>query len=1031
MPRRDARSSSAFLLVARTAFVVAAVVPRLLRLPQLAAAFGSARPASARRRPPPIASRGNGVVGDAVRTRDAPPPFRAAVLLVRAAAAAATADAGATAKGSASDRRGDGGDDDDQLQIISSNDSGSDDDGDESQQLDEASALRLLKRYETNRDVERAVVRLGRSGRTDDALRLHDAVWTLEGMRSKYGANRHKLKGRRKSTKNDPGKGEESTEESRPSLAEERRRFASKSKLRPTTRLMNSAIDACARSHPRARQSRAFAVFNDAISPRNPDGSKKPGGAISPNVFTFGSLLACCARNGDVAKSLELLEILEEGKQYPDAKPNGVVYSTAISACERAEVPDSTVALRLLNRGIERLASATEGGGGMGVVGYNAAISVLARAADWRSAVRLLGEMILRSSSSRPTSNVTRSSPAFASMESLRSHLGAADGRPPPPLLAALERDPDAVVPPPDEVTFGTVLAACERSGRWEELLRVAEAAGGYGVALDGVGLTSALHACQRLGLADEALGYLDRMKRLGDGEDDGGDEGGDDEGETKRGAEKRRNRRRRRTPLRGPDGVAYRLAISACARSPHGHRWRDGIRLLDEMRDVARRRDDPSRAPDVVAYTAAIAGCSQAGEYAEAMRLVSVMRGEGVRPNVVTYSAVIDACASASAKAASRRREEDAADRFLGGTSDDGGGAGGGERDDDVDVDVETPMRGALRLLAAMRAPDSPVRPNVVTYNAAIRACAEGLRLSGAFEVLDLLKGDGLAPTVVTYGTLMTACERAGDVHAASRAFKMLKEEGLEANEIVYGAAISCCRRAGEPERALRLLRKMIAEDLRPNAATFNTVLAALAEGGGGGGGGRGSSTSRGGGGGGGGGASSRSERGRLWERALAVYRFMRSSRSSPDVVPNRQTYAILVRCLASNLEPGRAEAVLVEMREAGFVPDVDLYTATVRSYERCGNPLRALGLMESMREVGYDFYGVRVLDEAFKSGVKMLNRVGKNLYSEPGSEGGEGTSGGYGGVLYEEGGATASGFGEYFDDDDDYEYRLMDSLK
>ena len=60
------------------------------------------------------------------------------------------------------------------------------------------------------------------------------------------------------------------------------------------------------------------------------------------------------------------------------------------------------------------------------------------------------------------------------------------------------------VVPKPDEVTFGTVLAACERSGEWETLLNVAKAATEYGVKLDGMALTSALHSCQQLGLAGE-----------------------------------------------------------------------------------------------------------------------------------------------------------------------------------------------------------------------------------------------------------------------------------------------------------------------------------------------------------------------------------------------------------------------------------------------------------------------------------------------------------------------------------------------
>ena len=60
------------------------------------------------------------------------------------------------------------------------------------------------------------------------------------------------------------------------------------------------------------------------------------------------------------------------------------------------------------------------------------------------------------------------------------------------------------IVPKPDEVTFGTVLAACERSGEWEILLNVAKAATEYGVKLDGMALTSVLHSCQQLGLAGE-----------------------------------------------------------------------------------------------------------------------------------------------------------------------------------------------------------------------------------------------------------------------------------------------------------------------------------------------------------------------------------------------------------------------------------------------------------------------------------------------------------------------------------------------
>lgn len=157
-------------------------------------------------------------------------------------------------------------------------------------------------------------------------------------------------------------------------------------------------------------------------------------------------------------------------------------------------------------------------------------------------------------------------------------------------------------------------------------------------------------------------------------------------------------------------------------------------------------------------------------------------MRDEGIQPNVVTFSSTINACASACAQLAKKKEE--------------------GDRSIDLE-DVRVPMTNALRLLQAMKAPTSSVKPNIVTYNAAIRACAEGMNLEGAFDLLRQLKDDGLEPTIVTYGSLMTACERVGNIDAASKVFRMVKDQSnggkIEANEILYGAAISCCRKAGQ----------------------------------------------------------------------------------------------------------------------------------------------------------------------------------------------------------------------------------------
>lgn len=814
-----------------------------------------------------------------------------------------------------------------------------------------ATLLKVLRTYcgnakqhnkqDGNRDVENHILRLGRKGKTGEALQLYFAVHSLNQIRNLYRSKSMSLESKGKEI--DAGSllseivhtkmGWEISDNQQQEVSELQTLLEPLKNIRPTTRLLNLAIDACARAHP-VQQKMAFDLFHSACV-----GEK----SISPNVFTFGSLLASCARSRDIDTSLQLLHELE-GRQYPDVVPNGVIYSTVISACERqagalehdgnksSSVNNNMVdlALELLNNATLALSMDTssgqnsEGGGGIGVVGFNAAISTMARQAEWRLAVQLLDEMIVHSKTTcqlqGPYINST-----FAA-----------------PLLHVVNEEKYAnklfFIPNPDDVTFGTVLAACERAAEWEELLRIARVSKAYGVSLDGMALTSVLHACQQLGLADEALEYLELMKKLsneGDEENNQSSAGRRTNGRMRKGAKQ---------ALRGPDGVAYRLAISACARSRG--RWQDGLRLLDEMRKAAVRSNSTVNAPDVVAYTAAIQGCSEAGEYRHALKLIKTMKAEGIQPNVVTFSAVINCCASASLQLSKRRDE--------------------GDRSIEID-DVKLPMLKALKLLDAMRAPTSSIKPNIFTYNAAIRACGEGMNLDGAFDLLRQMKEDGLEPTIVTYGSLMTACERVGNVDAASKVFRMVKEQSEEddeirVNEIIYGAAISCCRKGGQSERALLLLRKMISDGLAPNTAVFNTVIAALSEG-------KSQSFS--------------SDNNSLLEKALSVFKVMRSKHAPVGVKPNRITYNVLIKNLASNLQPGYAESLLDAMIQDGFIPDVDLYTLTVRSYEKCGNPRKALSLMESMREVGYDFYENKVFDGVFKRGVKILNSVAGNQKS------------------------------------------------
>ena len=727
----------------------------------------------------------------------------------------------------------------------------------------------------------------------------------------------------------------------------------------PTVRLMNYAIDACARARPKPLTDEALNIFaiSTASSSKSKENKNQTQQPLIPNVYTFGSLIRAFARIGDVKKCRQ---ILKEMKHEYHIIPNSVIYSTIISACENVNSNgknneydnNNANGIRGRSSGVgenfdvdvkqalnlfqEAIATGTDVHNNkrvdMNIVVYNTMLSILAKAGEWRLACQLLDEMsgcdCAHNDATTSTVSTVSSSQDSSQTKNRIVPLGVN-------------------IPPPDRITYGTVMAACERAKQWTIVLKIAERVNKDDrYQLDGVSLSSALKACQQLGLADEALEYLNQMKKLrtnSSGKEQAGDGSYNDY--------------RRRKPLQGPDDVAYRLAISACARSKsnigNGNsntNYLDGIRLLREMEEVT------GSSPDVIAYTAAIGGCAVAGEYKRAIKLLKEMKIKGVEPNVVTFTAVISACASACAKKFSDDEVDSVNDFGNDRNSDDRYESGSSIANNDQFIKGAA-MKAALSILAHMtRENASPdIQPNIVTYNAAIRACAEGLDVGKAFALLDELKSRNLQPTIVTFGTLMTACERIGDTKGATKVFRIMKDANIKPNEIVYGAAISCFRKASQSERTFRLIHKMMDEKLSPNTATFNTVIMSQIE-------------------------------TKNINNAMNVYQMMteKESSSSQYGKPNRQTYDLLIQSMAKNSEPSKAAYLLQQMRENGMKPDVDLFTATVTSYEKNKEPRKALSLMESMREEGYDFYDIKVLDVAFKQGVRVINNIVGNGQDE-----------------------------------------------
>jgi pentatricopeptide repeat protein len=118
-----------------------------------------------------------------------------------------------------------------------------------------SSSVTAGSRQPNFRELEQEIVRLGRSGRTDDALTVYYAI------------------------------------------------------ERPTVRLMNGAIDSCARAHS-TQLEKAFGILEDGVHRLK----------LEPNVFTFGALMSACARARRADRALALLVIMKVRRRNNDSR---------------------------------------------------------------------------------------------------------------------------------------------------------------------------------------------------------------------------------------------------------------------------------------------------------------------------------------------------------------------------------------------------------------------------------------------------------------------------------------------------------------------------------------------------------------------------------------------------------------------------------------------------------------------------------------------------------------------------------------
>lgn len=100
---------------------------------------------------------------------------------------------------------------------------------------------------------------------------------------------------------------------------------------------------------------------------------------------------------------------------------------------------------------------------------------------------------------------------------------------------------------------------------------------------------------------------------------------------------------------------------------------------------------------------------------------------------------------------------------------------------------------------------------PSVVSYNAAISACARGRKPDVALSLLeDMRKRSGIRPNRYSYAAALSALARIGRAGQALRLLDEMREEGVEPDAVCLVAAMEACENRGSWREADLLLEQV-----------------------------------------------------------------------------------------------------------------------------------------------------------------------------------------------------------------------------
>ncbi|KAL0420143.1 UNVERIFIED_CONTAM: Pentatricopeptide repeat-containing protein, chloroplastic [Sesamum radiatum] len=197
-----------------------------------------------------------------------------------------------------------------------------------------------------------------------------------------------------------------------------------------------------------------------------------------------------------------------------------------------------------------------------------------------------------------------------------------------------------------------------------------------------------------------------------------------------------------------------------------------------------------------------------------EAIRVFESMKDSGLKPNLVTYNALIDACGKGGAD---YKRALEIFDEML----------QNGVQPDRITYNSLLAFDEAFAVGKEMES--IGIKKDVVTYNALLDGFGKQGMYDKVKELFAEMKKEHLSPNLLTYSTLISVYSKGGLYKEAMEVYREFKRHGLKADVVFYSKLIDALCKKGLVESSAFLLDEMMMEGIQPNVVTYNSIINAF----------------------------------------------------------------------------------------------------------------------------------------------------------------------------------------------------------